>query len=573
MVRVKGAQLVVRALEDEGVSRVFGIPGTHNIELWDAIESSPAIEPVLVTHECGAAFMADGLARSSAEIGVLVVVPGAGVTHALSGVAEAMMDNVPLVVIASGIRNDTGAAFQLHAIDQLAVLKPVTKSAVRIEAAETIYPCLREAFAESRRAPAGPVAVEIPANLMMLTQTVPEPSWSEQRIEVAPADRDVLEASARLLTEAVQPVLYVGRGAESATESVVRLAERLGAPVVTTFQGKGVFPERHPLWLWTGFGNQAPPAVRRIVDGCDAMLAIGCRFSEVATGSYGVDPPARLIHVDVSPDVLARNYPAEIVAVCDAQVFVDGLLDLIEGARPWAKVAGEINVGQHSITKRWAKSQARPGTVHPYVFFRALQRHCRDDAVFTTDSGNGTFLAAEHLRLERPGRFLAPVDFSCMGYAVPAAVGAAMGNPGRDVVALPGDGAFLMTGLELLTGGAYGCGPLVCVLRDGMLGQIAQFQKIPLNRQTSSILPDYSVQGIASAVHAPFFRIVQEHELDTVLPAALGITRQGSPVVIEVMLDTKQLTYFTKGVLKTNFRRMPWSERLRLIGRAIARRL
>ncbi len=130
-----------------------------------------------------------------------------------------------------------------------------------------------------------------------------------------------------------------------------------------------------------------------------------------------------------------------------------------------------------------------------------------------------------------------------------------------------------MTGLELLTAGAYRRGPLVCVLRDGKLGQIAQFQQIPLNRQTGSILPDYSVQGIASAVQAPFYRVVDENELDTVLPAALEITRGGAPVVVEVMLDTSQVTYFTKGVLKTNFRRMPWGERLRLLLRALARRL
>ncbi len=160
-----------------------------------------------------------------------------------------------------------------------------------------------------------------------------------------------------------------------------------------------------------------------------------------------------------------------------------------------------------------------------------------------------------------------------MGYSVPAAVGAAMAHPGRDVVALPGDGAFLMTAMELLTGGAYRATPLVCVLRDGMLGQIAQFQKIPMNRETCTVLPDYSVAGVAEAVGAAFFRIVSVSELDSVLPAALELTRNGTVAIVEVMLDTSQKTYFTKGVVKTTFWRLSWGDRLRMLGRALARRL
>ncbi|MCD4749151.1 MAG: thiamine pyrophosphate-binding protein [Thermoanaerobaculales bacterium] len=571
--KTRGSNLVVRALEDEGVKRVFGIPGTHNIELWDALEESKTIQPVLVTHECGAAFMADGMARASSEVGVLAVVPGAGVTHALSGVAEALMDNVPMVVLACGIRRDTGAAYQLHAIDQLAVLQPVTKEVWRVDQADDIYPTLRRAIAEARKAPQGPVAVEIAANLYMLTQKVEKPRWVGEVEENQSADRGIIEQTARLLTEARQPALYIGRGAEGASDLVVRLAEVLGAPVATTFQGKGVFPEDHPLWLWTGFGAQAPPFVGRIMAGCDVMLALGCRFSEVATGSYGITPPQHLIHVDVESEVLGRNYPADLVVACDARIFLEGLLEVLEGARPWGAMADAIAAGRSEVENRWENQSASVGKVAPHDLLKALQRHCRKDAIYTTDSGNGTFLAAEHLRLTGPRRFLAPVDFSCMGYAVPAAIGAALACPGRDVVALPGDGAFLMTGLELLTAAAYRCAPLVCVLRDFKLGQIAQFQKIPLNRETCSVLPDYSVSDLANSVGARTFRVVHESELDTVLPAALEVVRNRTPAVVEVVLDTSRKTYFAKGVVKTNFFRLPWGDRLRMLARALGRRI
>ncbi len=572
-VKIRGSKLIVKALEDEGVRRVFGIPGTHNIELYDALEDSEQIEIILVTHEGGAAFMADGLARSSTEVGVLAVVPGAGVTHALSGIAEAFMDHVPMVILACGIRSDTGAAYQLHAIDQMAVLRPVTRGAWKVEGPEDIYPMVRRAFAEATKAPGGPVVVEIPANFMMLVQDVPEPVAPEFLREENPPDPEILEKAATMLSGAEFPMIYVGRGARDASESIVRLAETMAAPVVTTFQGKGVMPESHPLWLWTGFGAQAPPFVRKISERCDAMIAVGCRFSEVATGSYGINPPAQLIHVDVESEVFGRNYPARLVSSCRAKPFLEGLLGLISGRRPSDVLTEEIAAGHRELQERWARQKAKPGKVTPGAFFAALEREVRPDTIFVTDSGNGTFLAAEHLRLESPGRFLAPIDFSCMGYSTPAGIGAALGKPGGDVVILPGDGAFLMTGMELLTASAYGIGVLVCVLRDEKLGQIAQFQKLPLNRETASILPDYSLEGIAQAVGAPFYRIVSGVELKNILPEALRRSRQGRPVLVELMIDSSEKTYFTRGVLKTNFWRLSWPDRLRMLVRAVIRRL
>ena len=571
--KLRGSKSVVQALIDEGVRRVFGIPGTHNIELWDALAECPSIRPVLVAHECGAAFMADGAARSSGEVGVLALVPGAGATHALSGIAEALMDNVPMVVLACGIRRDTGAAYQLHAIDQAAVLRPVTKEVLRVRKAVEIYSTVRRAFVIAREGCPGPVAVEIPAELMMLTDEVPGFQWEAPVSRETVPDPALVERAARMLTESRRPALYLGRGAEGAGTGLVRLAEKLGAPVTTTFQGKGVFPENHPLWLWTGFGAQAPPFVRKLMEECDLLLAVGCRFSEVATGSYGLDMPPKLIHVDIDPEVFGRNYRADLVVGADAGLFVEALVETIHGERPWRTTAAAISEGRDRVERRWRRQRAAAGTVTATELFDGLGRHCREDVIFTTDSGNGTFLAAEQLRLDGPRRFLAPVDFSAMGYAVPAAVGAAMAFPGRDVVALPGDGALLMTAMELLTGGAYGAAPLVCVLRDGKLGQIAQFQKIPLNRETCSVLPDYSLAGIAEAVGASFFRIVASSELDGVLGAALESTRSGRVAVVEVMLDTSAKTYFTRGVVRTNFRRLPWGERLRMLTRALVRRI
>ncbi|PWB68245.1 MAG: acetolactate synthase large subunit [Holophagae bacterium] len=571
--KIRGSKLVVQALLDEGVRHVFGIPGTHNLELYDAMADATALEPVLVTHELSASFMADGLARTSGRVGVVNVVPGAGVSHCLSGVAEAFMDGVPMVVLACGIRTDTGHAYQLHAVDQLAMLAPVTKGVFRVERAVDIYRTVRRAFQLARQGAPGPVAVEIPANLYMLVADVEEVSFTPEPEPPRLPDRELVERAARMLSEAARPALYLGWGAAGAADLLAPLAEQLAAPVVTTFQGKGVFPEDHPLFLWNGFGAQAPPFVRRAMARCDCLLAIGCRFGELATGSYGIAPPQRLIHVDIAPEVFNRNFQAALAIEADGRAFVVALANVIRGARPWRPLGEEIADGHRAVRDRWHR-KASANRVTPVRLFEALQRHCSRDAVYATDSGNGTFLAIEQLRLSGgPGCFIAPIDYSCMGYAVPAAIGASLANPGRDVVALPGDGAFLMTGLELLTAASRGASPLVCVLRDGALSQIAQFQKIPYNRQPCSELPEFSLEGIAAAIRVPFYRIIRDHELDPVIRGAVEITRSGRPVLVEVAIDYSEKTYFTRGVVRTNLRRLPGGDRLRMIGRALARRL
>jgi acetolactate synthase-1/2/3 large subunit len=570
--KTRAAKEIARALIDEGVRYAFGIPGTHNIELYDALEGSEGIETVLVTSEVAGAFVADGYSRSSGEVGVINVVPGAGVTYSLSGIAEAWMDNVPMVVIASGIRTDTGKAYQLHAIDQLAMLRPVTKSAVRVEDANEIYPAIRRAFQIARRGAPGPAAVEIPAQFLLERQEIGEVGFEpEPELGLVP-EQELVERAAAMLASAEVPAIYLGKGAAGAADLLIPLAEQLGAPVTTSFGSKGVFPESHSLWLWPGFGRQAPGFVRSIMESCDCLLAIGCRFGEVTTGGFGFETPEALIHVDIEPEVFNRNYPAGLAVSGDARLFVEALARLIEGNRPWAGLAEIIAEGHSEVMDRWRRKSS-DSRVTPHFLFEALQRHSREDAVFTTDSGNGTFLAMEHLRLEAPGRFLAPTDFSCMGYSVPAAVGACFANPGRDVVALPGDGAFLMTGLELITASAYRAAPLVCVLRDGTLSQIAQFQKMMVNRVSSSVLPDYDLEGFASTTGCRYFRIIRDSELDSVLPAALELTRNGTPALVEVVIDYSQKTYFTKGVVKNFFSRLPWGDRVANIIRAVGRRL
>ena len=567
-----GADIVVRALEDEGVPFTFGIPGTHNIELYDSLSRSTSVRPILVTDEQSASFMADGVSRASGALGCVNVVPGAGLTHALSGIAEAYMDGIPMLVLGCGIRTDTTKAFQLHDVDQMAIARPVTKAQFRPADGREIYATVREACRVARGAPAGPVFVEIPANHYLFRHENGLDRWVEPSQATARPEPASIEQARGLLGRSQRPLLYLGLGAAGASDDLVTLAERLQAPVSTTFQGKGIFPESHPLWVWCGFGSAAPPFARRVARSCDLTLAIGCRFAEVGTGSYGLEPAGPLLHVDVDETVLGRNYPAALGIVSDAREFVTALLDGLNARAPDAELRDAIRAGHDAV---WAEWSAGPGSgrVAAPNLMASLQEVFGAEAIYTTDSGNGTFLAMECLRLERPRSFLAPVDYSCMGYAIPAALGAALSCPDRPVVALAGDGALLMTGLELLTAAHLQLAVTIIVLRDRELAQIAQFQSTALARKTASQLPDYDLASLCEAVGVAHLRLQSDSDIREVLSQSKAVSDAGRPVMVEVDIDYSKATFFTRGVIRANLGRLPWPDRVRFVARALGRRL
>ena len=569
MPKMTGGEIVVRALEDEGITFTFGIPGTHNIELYDALAQSSKVRPILVTDEQSASFMADGLWRANRQLGCVNLVPGAGLTHALSGIAEAYMDNVPMLVLGCGIRRDTTHAFQLHDVDQSAIVAPVTKAQFRPQNGNELYSLIRTACQLAQEGAPGPVFVEVPANLYLLKQ-------ESDLFFGAGSVAEIPGASFKHVIDAVlamkRPLIYAGFGVAGATDLLRELAERLDAPVATTFTGKGVFPESHPLFLWSGFGDAAPAFAREIAASCDGTIAIGCKFGEVATGSYGIKPPRPLVHIDIDESVLNRNFPTDYAFAIDARAALGQLLAAVPRRRaPDTKLHEQIRAGHEQVRRDWrAQEQQR---VSPPRLLQALQQSFGKDAIFTADSGNGLFLGMECLRFDRPCQFLAPVDYSCMGYAIPAAIGAKLGAPDTPVIALAGDGALLMTGLELITAATLGLNIVVVVLRDRELAQIAQFQQTALSRKTASEIGDYDVALLFKSLGIESLRIDQNAEIDGVLAEAERITREGRPVVIDVAIDYSQKTYFTRGVVKTNLLRLPWSDRLRFIGRAVLRKI
>ena len=571
-----GAWLVVRALEQIGVQFTFGIPGVHNTEIYDQLNTSDTITPILVTHEQCAAFAADAVSRTTDSIGCLVIVPAAGLTHAMSGIGEAYLDGIPLLVISGGVRRDSGRHYQLHQVDQQELARGVTKACWLVREHAEIVPAIYEAFETATSGEPGPVLVEVPTELQLFSGEVGQIPPYQRRWTPPAVDPEALEQAARLLSEASRPGIYLGWGAARATEQATRVAELLGAPVATTLQGLSVFPATHPLHVGMGFGPSAVPAAREAFAGCDCLLAVGCRFSELATGSYGLPVPPRLIHVDINPEVFCKNYPAEVTLEADAGDALAALAGALEHSghqQPDAAALEQtIRDEKQAFQDHWT-SKPSDRLVSPGIFFRELRARLDDEAYLVVDDGNHTFLSEEQFPVHRSRHFISPTDFNCMGYSVPAAVGTKLTHPDRQVVTITGDGAFLMTGMELLTASIHGLGVIVCVFHDGELGQIAQFQQLPLARKTCTVLGEIKLEGMAIATGAAYLAMEDDSRVGPVLDEALATAGEGRPVIVDVNIDYSRKTEFTRGVVKVNLSRFPLGEKVRFIGRAAVRHI
>ena len=569
------AWLVRHALEQIGVPFTFGIPGVHNIELYDELQESGSIQPVLVTHEGGAAFMADAVSRSSDSVGVLVVVPAAGLTHAMSGVGEAFLDGIPMLIISGGVRNDMEQGFQLHDVDQQALMRPLTKAAYRIESydevVDTVYRAYRTAIGDEP----GPVYIEIPANLQLMTGEVGEIPAFDAAVPRPALDTQAVAAAARLLSAATRPGLFVGWGARHVTEDICRIAEHLGAPVATTLQGLQAFPADHPLHTGMGFGPSSVPAAQNAFRDCDAMLAVGTRFAEICTGSFGAVPPANLVHIDINPGAIGRNHPTPVPIHADARDAVPALAEELLRATP-ARDAGVLKAAIARDKSAWIEewqSHDSGGRVNPGHFFAALRSRLDGDAIVVADDGNHTFLTAELMPIYRGGSYLSPTDFNCMGYCVPGCIGAKLAQPDRQVVGIVGDGAFLMTGLETVTAVRAELGVAWFVFNDGELSQIAQAQQMPYQRKTCTTVGVLDYRSLAAATGCEFVAIENNEAINVGIDRAMEAISRDRPVIVDVRIDYSKTTQFTKGAVQTNVRRLDTRSKLRIVSRALWRKL
>lgn len=474
-----GAELLCATLEALGVEHAFGVPGSQNVLLYDALRRS-SIRSVLTSHELGAAFMANGYFRASGKPAALVTIPGPGFAYAIPGLAEALHDSVAVLHVVGQPAAAPGNRYQFQALDQVSIARPLAKLVQDINRTDDIPRLVTEAYAAAMSGQPGPVLLHwsAPALAGAVTAafTLPNPP------PPPPLDEALVAAVAEALRSAVRPLLFIGQGTAATAPRVVELAEVLQAPVFTTASGRGILPEDHPLALGFDFARGNVSALNELVRTSDCVLAIGCKLSHGGTGGFRlVLPPARLIHVDPSREVLGANYPAALLVPECAESFLERLLPLVRSVRNapgpgWN--AAEIAAWRVRCRAVPSSGAAGEPVVHGVTpptaagFFAVLRRVLPRDAIVVTDSGLHQGLVRRHFDVLSPRGLILPSDFQSMGFGLPAAIGAKLAAPERAVVAVIGDGAFAMSAMELLTAVRERIPLTVIVLNDGKLNQI-----------------------------------------------------------------------------------------------------
>lgn len=580
------AWLVRYALEQIGVTHTFGIPGVHNTEIYDELDKSTLIEPVLVTHEGYGAFMADAISRSSNSIGTMVIVPAAGATHAASGIGEAFLDGISMLIISGGVRTDSDFSYQLHDMEQHKMLEPITKKTFKISSHDEVVKTIFEAYYIATSGEPGPVFVEVPINFQLDKGEISNlPVFQKQPAVLSTDISAQINAAAKLLSQAKNPGLFIGWGAVGANELVTDIVELINAPVATTLQGLSAFSAKHPLHTGMGFGNAAVPAATNAFKKCDCLLAIGTRFAEIGTGSFGVTVPINLIHIDINPKVFNANYPAKVTIEGDASLVLSELFSALKQINAIDKNNAEksqvenmkstqtqIKQDKQGYINEWLNHDSKD-RVNPALFFQHLRSAIADDAFVVADDGNHTFLTAELMPCYLPKHFFSPTDFNCMGYAIPAVIGTKLANPDKQVVGIIGDGAFLMTQTELFTASDRNIGAIFTIFNDGELAQISQAQQTPYNKKTCTVLPNTRFKALSEASGCTYIRIENNNEISTKIAQALELSDKNIPVVLDVNIDYSKRTRFTKGIISTNLKRMAMPTKVRMISRALWRRI
>ena len=464
------ADVLCAALERRGTTHVFGIPGSETIELWDALRRSSGLTSVVPTNELNASFMAIGHARVSGRPGVLSTIGGPGFTYALTGLAEARLDSIPLVHVTAlpARREDGGPGLQWIPQDEIA--GPLVKGVVDIPEPDATADAVDEAFDLATSGEPGPVLLQYePATLAGRARGGARAVGAPEPLSEAGVD----EVVTRLLS-ARRPVLLCGLGASGAAADVTRLAEMLRAPVLTTTSGRGIVSERHPLSLVHDVPGGSTAVLDELLGGADIVLCVGCKLSH--NGSRGFHlrlAPETLVRVDASPDVLGPPYPASLELVADAGPFVAAVAERV-AAGTAASTWTEERVSD--LRRRLAEVRSplpapRVAGSTPERFFAALRDALPDDAVVTADSGLHQFLLRAHFPVLLPGTLVVPANYQSMGFGIPAAIGAALAT-GEHTVAVVGDGGLNIAGLELLTAVRLGARLTVVVLVDRHFGLI-----------------------------------------------------------------------------------------------------
>ena len=481
-----GGRAVVELLKAEGVRQIFGIVGATFLDVLDTLYHDSSVEYINVRHEQAAAFMADGLARVTDRPGVCLVTSGPGATNLLTGVAAAYVAHSPVVVLVGGIALDHYQKDAFQEYDLVGMFRPVTKQALQINKAERIPELLRGALRTAMSGRQGPVFVEIPRDVLSGTLP-PAAALAPGRYRVThaqPPHADAIREAVQHLRQAERPLLLVGGGTSraGANELVVQLSDRYGIPMITAYGRNDAVPNAHPLYLGP-LGRAGAPEAAAACRRADLILAVGSRLAQFTTqfDDRYIRSGTAIVQIDLEARDIGRYYPVAVGIHADARETCQALLAaLAQGGGParnesWLREAETLRAQRQARLAAEEGLTAKP--MKPQRVYAELRRVLPPETIVTLDAGAAPAYGYDRLRFARPRTFLTPLDLGGLGFAFPAALGAKLGRPEAPVVAIHGDGGYLMNAQELETAVRHGIGVVTIVMNNNCWGSEKAYQK------------------------------------------------------------------------------------------------
>ena len=532
-----GAQIVVRLLERQGVRIVAGIPGGAILPIYDALSESSTIHHVLVRHEQGGGFIAQGMARATGRPAVCMASSGPGATNLLTAVADAKLDSIPLVAITGQVPRALIGTDAFQEVDTYGLSLPITKHNFLVNSAEELLTVIPQAFRIAASGRPGPVLVDIPKDVQ--TQRIEVAAWPQPGIaEQAPAPDDrLLTRAAAMIDRAMRPILYLGGGVvhSGASETALALAEKAGLPTVMTLMALGTMPVDHRLSLGM-LGMHGARCTNLALDECDLLIAAGARFDDRATGKVAsFCPQAEIVHIDIDPSELDKIKTAHVGITGDVEAVLERLLPMVaaQERRGWLSRVDELKAA-HSLRMPGVDD---PRT--PYGLIRAVADCLDDQATIATDVGQHQMWVAQAYPLRRPRQWLTSGGLGTMGFGMPAAIGAALAEPQRTVVCFTGDGSILMNVQELVTAAEEAVNVKIVLMNNASLGLVFQQQTLFYGERIYASqfkgMPDFI--RVAQGFGIDAVDLDQESDPRAALAAAL---RRRSPTLIHASIAAQE---------------------------------
>ncbi len=544
--KLTGAEIVWECVLREGTDLIFGYPGGAALPLYDALTRYPQIKHVLVRHEQGASHMADGFARASGKVGVAIATSGPGATNLVTGIATAMLDSSPTVFITGQVPSSVIGTDAFQEVDITGITLPITKHNYLVTDAEELAPTIREAFHLARSGRPGPVLVDIPKDIQtdIAEFVYPEsPIVMPNRPRENGSLKEAVGEMVRMVAEARRPVILAGQGIllSEAQDELRAFAEKASIPVTPTLLGKGVLPDSHELNLRM-MGMHGEPQANLAIQKADLLIALGMRFDDRVTGNLNeYAPDAKKIHVDIDASEINKNVRVELGIVGDLKKVLSMATEAMpeKNHLPWMEM---LNEWRSESSKRDIYHMDPKGNLYAAHVIRDIWSHTAGDVILTTDVGQHQMWAAQYFDREKPRTLITSGGLGTMGFGFPAAIGAKMGCPDRQVWAIVGDGGFQMTMTELGTAVEQKTNVVVAIINNGFLGMVRQWQEMFYEERyhmTPMYSPDFC--KLAEAYGVPALKITKPDEVKDAIMFARGV-KEG-PVVLDFVVQKEDMVY------------------------------